>query len=476
MASVGRKIAFNSLVQIVGKAVAVAIGLITVKLLTNNLGVAGFGEYTTILNFLMMFGIVADLGLYVVLTTEIAHEDEQRTLKAISNIFTLRLVSAILIVIGLGSLVALVTPYSWEVKSLIVLGSFGMVFMSLAQVLVGIFQKNLRTDRIVIAETLARLFLMVSVVTLSLTDNFRLIWIILAFVGSNILQFSYVLFYARKYFVIKLTFDWPYWKYLLKAAFPLFVVITFNLIYYKIDTLMLSVLKTPEDVGLYGVAYKILELLAVFPGMFVGLLLPIFAKYYVADKKIFQDVFGKGFMILATLAVPLVVGGLLMSEKIILLISGPDYSVATPALRLLFVGIGFIFFSNLFSNVLIGAGLQGKIMFISITGAIFNVLLNLYLIPRFSYVGAAFATSMTEGLVLMLYMWQVYKYIQFLPKVSWQFMKVVFTSALMGVVLYYTAGLNIFLQALLGAITFGVVLYFSTGFANLKKEYVISVN
>jgi O-antigen/teichoic acid export membrane protein len=47
--SVGKKIALNSLAQIFGKAISVAIGLVTLKILTNYLEVSAFGNYTLII-------------------------------------------------------------------------------------------------------------------------------------------------------------------------------------------------------------------------------------------------------------------------------------------------------------------------------------------------------------------------------------------------------------------------------------------
>ncbi|MBI4812347.1 oligosaccharide flippase family protein [Candidatus Falkowbacteria bacterium] len=57
------RIAYNTIIQIAGKIISTALGLIAVAIMTRHLGTLGFGQYTTIITFLSFFGIIADLGL-----------------------------------------------------------------------------------------------------------------------------------------------------------------------------------------------------------------------------------------------------------------------------------------------------------------------------------------------------------------------------------------------------------------------------
>src|SRR3989344_4741679 len=81
-----KKIFYNTLLQSVGKAISVAIGLITIAFLTRFLGDEGFGEYTTVISFMGFFGILADLGLYLVTTKEISKEGADEA-KILGNVF-----------------------------------------------------------------------------------------------------------------------------------------------------------------------------------------------------------------------------------------------------------------------------------------------------------------------------------------------------------------------------------------------------
>jgi O-antigen/teichoic acid export membrane protein len=473
--SVSKKLAMNSVVQIGGKILSMVIGLVTIKILTVQLGVSGFGGYTTILNFLLIFGILADLGLYIVLTQEIATDDKEKNNHDVSNIFTLRAVSAISSIVIIGSLIGLLTNYDPEIKRLIALGGFGMVFMSMAQVFVGVFQTHLRTDYIVVGEVISRLTLMLGVITLSTLGYFSLANVIYIFVFSNFLQFAYTWFGVKKYYQVKPDFDLGYWKYLLGQSLPLFIVIAFNLVYYKIDTLMLSLLQSQEAVGYYGVSYKILEILAVFPGMLVGLLLPIFTKNH-KDPEAFRKLTGKSMLFIMSLAIPVFVGGLLMADEGILIVSDDSFNASIFPLRILFGGIFCIFISNLLSHILIGAKLQKKIMFISISGAAINVILNAIMIPLYSFTGAAITTTITETLVMMMYIIQVKRHIGYIPRPSTFIWKVIAATLAMGGVLWLVDDLNTLLQLGAALGTFVGVLLLTSSIDEIQQEYKIDVD
>ncbi len=468
-----KKLALNSIIQIIGKVLMTIIGLVSIKILTFYLGKDSFGEYNIITNYLIFWTIVAELGLNVFLTTEISTVSEKQATKNISNIFTLRVTIAFL-VLFLSSIVVWFFNYSNEVKLLIPIGAIGAFGFSVSQVLVGVFQKHLRTDKLIIGDLIARATLMIGMILLVLFSNISLFNIVLVYTLSGLLNLAFVYFSARKYYKIKLAFDYTYWKYLIVEAIPLFIIVAFNLIYYRLDGIMLSIMKTPADVGLYGIAYKVLEIIITFPGMFIGLLLPIFAKYYFKDKKRFDEIFQKSFNLMLSLAIPITVAGILLSEKIILLMSDSSYLEASNALKYLFVAIGCIFIGNLLGNVLIVSKHQKVSMYISIFGAFLNIGLNLYLIPEYSFVGAAIATAITEFFVLIAYLFIAYKYGSIVPKISKNIVWVGVASIFMGLAIYNSNDLNIFIQSLLGIFIF-VIIMSILGIKNLKSLYKIDI-
>lgn len=473
--TLNKKLALNSIIQILGKFVMIGIGFVSIRILTTFLGVDGFGAYVTITNYLIIASVLAEFGFNTLLATEIAGKDEKQISHIVNNLFTFRLVMAVLVIGIIASASVWAIPaYSREIKILVALGSIGAIGASVSNVLIGVFQTKLRTDKITIGDFLARITLMIGVLALAFLGEVDLFWVMVWYSLAGMVQAIFMITATYKYYPIRLNIDWDYWKQIFKKALPLFVIITFNLIYYRIDTVMLSVMKDQTAVGLYGASYKILEILIALPGMFMGLLLPLFTKYYLQDKTRFQHIFQQAFNILVTVAIPLGVAGILLSSKILDLIAGQEFMPATNTLQVLFIGIGFIFLGNLMGHILISAQLQSKSMYIAIIGAVFNVGLNLYLIPRYSYLGAATATAITEGLVLLSYIYLVRKHIQYFPKFQFIHLITILATILMGVSLYFSADFNIFIQTIIAIIVFGIVLL-PLGINRLKQYYAINI-
>src|SRR6056297_1070763 len=115
------KVAYNTLIQIVSKFTATALGLVVVGILTRYLGQSGFGKYTTIMAFLSLFGIIADLGLTLV-TAQMVSEPGADQQKILNNLFSIRFFSALLL-LGVAPLVVLLFTYEANVKLGVLIGA-----------------------------------------------------------------------------------------------------------------------------------------------------------------------------------------------------------------------------------------------------------------------------------------------------------------------------------------------------------------
>ena len=126
------RVAYNAMVQIVGKGVSTFLGLLAVAMMTRYLGSAGFGQYTTIITFVSIFAIVADLGLTLV-ASQLINRPQADIKYLLGNLFGFRLVSA-LVIIGLAPLVVWLFPYGREIKIGVSVISFSYLFFSFNQV------------------------------------------------------------------------------------------------------------------------------------------------------------------------------------------------------------------------------------------------------------------------------------------------------------------------------------------------------
>src|SRR3989344_1477750 len=245
--SLTKSIAQNTFWQILGKIIGTFLGVITIGLLTRYLGQEGFGYYTTALAFMQFFGVLVDMGLYLVLLKEISANPEKEN-HIFNNILTLRIFSAVLF-LGGGALLIFTFPYPDIVKWSAVIVSVSFLFMSLVQILTAVFQKYLKMGLVALAEVVGRLGFLI-VILLFIFYQGNLPALMLGNVANTFIYLVILWFLIKKYVKIQWSFDFGYWKLVIKKTWPIALGIAFNLVYFRADTIILSLYKPAADVGL----------------------------------------------------------------------------------------------------------------------------------------------------------------------------------------------------------------------------------
>jgi O-antigen/teichoic acid export membrane protein len=410
------KVVWNSLVQVVSKLLSTLFGLLAIALAARYLGASGFGRYSTVVAFASIFAIIADLGLTLV-TSQIINKEGADETKILSNLFAFRLVSAVLIMLP-APFLALLMPYGVEVKQVIWLACFAFFLTALNQIFVGLFQKHLRTDKIAVAEVLSRL-LMAILMYLTVRGDWGLSGVLWATAGANLLSFLLHWSLSRVYAPITWRFDKEIWVQIMAKSWPLLTTIILNLIYLKADIIILSLLKTEQEVGLYGAAYKIVDVLVSLPFMFAGILLPILVSHWSKGRKTdYQKVWQKFFDYSAMIVLPLVAGGIVLAEPIMRLVAGADFAGAGSVLRILMLAVGAVFMSCFYSHTMVSWEKQKRLIIYYLLTAVTALPLYLILINRYSYYGAAWATVYSEMAILAGSAWAVWREEHLRPR--WQ--------------------------------------------------------
>ena len=450
-----RKIAYNTIISAGARIIGLTLSLIIIGFITRYLGQDGFGYYSTILAFLFFFTVLADLGLYSICLCEISrpHADEE---KIASNAFTLRFFAGLFIFI-LSPLVVYLFPYPIEVKFGVLIGAVGFWLMSNQQVLVGVFQKKLRMDKIAIGELIGRL-VQLGLVIFFIKQDLGFLFIISALVCGSLINFILVFFFSQKYIRISFAFDFNFWRSLLKESLPLALAIIFTMVYFKIDTIMLSLMKPVADVGIYNLAYKVLESLLFFPAMFVGLIMPLMSEYAFSAREKFEQITQKTLDILLIFIIPMIVGIIFISKEVVVLIAGQDFILSAGVLNILIIAAGIIFLGVLFSNMIISLKKQKNLVYIYGIGVIINLIANFIFIPKYSYYGAAWTTLLTELVVTILMLVALSKILDKLPSFKSVF-KYLLGGLMMVMIFYFLSNWPLIILIILSTLVYFGFLY-----------------
>ncbi|OGY41445.1 MAG: hypothetical protein A2Y82_00830 [Candidatus Buchananbacteria bacterium RBG_13_36_9] len=467
--SLTRKIAHNTLIQFSGKIIGTIFGVLTVAIMTRYLGANGFGQYSTITAYLQFFGILVDMGLSLIIIRLIA-DPEFGEQKIINNLFSLRFFSA-LIFLGLAPLIVIFFPYDNLVKIGVAVTTLSFFAASLNQILISLFQKELKMDKVTIAEISGRLVLFILVFIFAALDK-GLLWIMAAVVLGSVINFLLNYLFALKFIKIKFAFDWPVWKKIIKFTWPIAISIAFNLVYFKADTIILSLYRSQAEVGIYSAPYRFLEILTNFVYLFMGLIFPILTISW-AQKNLdkFKSIVQKTFDLLVIMSVPMVFGTLFVAKDLIVLIAGSGFEESAIVLKIIIFATAIIFINSLFGYLTVVLDKQKAIVPAYILVAIVALTGYFLTIPLYGYYGAAIFTIISEALILIFNYYLVVKTAKFSPS-KLIFLKTIAASLVMSVILYFLQGQNVILQLILASLTYTIALYFFKGFS---KELILEI-
>jgi O-antigen/teichoic acid export membrane protein len=445
--AIARKIAYNVVFNVITKILSTILALVSIGFITRYLGTKGFGDYSTVLAFFSFFGSLADLGLYAITAREISRENADEK-KILGNAFSLRLLSSLVVFI-LSPVIIYFLPYSIEVKAGIIVAAASFVFSSTYMVLNGVFQKNLAMDRVATVEITGKI-IQVLLVVLAVYQNLGFTVIIASMLVASIFNFVLVSIMVNKYIPLKPQLDIDYCKKFLRQSAPLGFSAIVIFIYFKIDTILLSILKTNTEVGIYNAAYKVIENISFFPAMIIGLVFPILSRNIFSNKDEFERIANETMKVFLILVVPMIIGTLFLAPGIIHIIGGSAFLESINTLRILIFALAFIFFGGFFNNILIAANQQKRMLYAFAGCAIFNVSANLIFIPIYSYTASAIISSLTEMLVMIAGIFLTIKYVSYFPTIK-KIERIMFSGLAMGIFLYFFSFISFLPLAFFGA-------------------------
>lgn len=464
-----RAVAFNTIIQIIGKVIVTAVSLVTIGALTRYLGVSGYGEYTTIFAYVSFWAVLADFGFFWVLVREISKPGSDQT-KIFNNVLTLKIIFGLVVFLLCASISFFIPQYSWTLKLGIAIVSASWFWMSLNQTYVGFFQSRLEMYKAVISEVVGRVIILAGVLVL-VHQNLGLQGILLVYIIGNFVNFLISFLFGNSTVKFSPRFDILLWKMILKESLPLALITFIGIIHFRIDTVILSLLKGSIDVGIYGVPFKILEIVILLPSMFIGNVFPILTRYYHSQDQRLQSAIQKSFDFLILLGLPVISGLIVLSEPIIRLIAGSEYLstftisswgidfTAPRILEILSISVGFTFLLTVFSNLLTVIEKQQKQVIPMVVITVINIIANLLIIPHYSYLGSAIINVFTQLAMLIWWSRLTRRYLKF--SLNYQIIpKVVLATLMMIISLIIFRNINVLIATVIGMIVYGLSAYF----------------
>ncbi|MBS3074616.1 oligosaccharide flippase family protein [Candidatus Pacearchaeota archaeon] len=203
---------------------------------------------------------------------------------------------------------------------------------------------------------------------------------------------------------------------LFSYSWPFIFVGVISNIFYWTDSLVLGYFKSAFDVGIYNVAIPLASLLGIAPELFMQLFFPMISfeysrKNFPLIREISKQI-GKWIFIIN---LPLFYLTAFFPEVLINVLFGSEYLPAVNVLRMLSLG-ALIGTSFTISNSLLSMAGKSKLILLNFSIiAVFNLVLNILLAPKYGMNGTAFSTLLSFFLLTLIVTMQARKYTGILP-------------------------------------------------------------
>lgn len=467
-----RNIAHNTAYQLTGKVLSTLLGVLALGMMTRYLGTEKFGWYITTISFLQFIGILIDFGLIPV-TAQMMSEPEHNKTKLFQNLLGFRFVTAI-IFLGIAPFIALLFPYPPEVKIAIAISTISFLAVSMNQIFVGFYQTKMKMHIQAIGENIGRIIMIVGLWLLfrQQASFLPIMWMVIL---NSVVYMIFMWSMATKYDRPKLAFDWQIWKKIMIKMWPIAISIIFNVVYLKGDTLLLSIFRSQTEVGLYGAAYRVIDILSQMAMMIMGIMLPLLAYHWSRNlKKEFKKYYQQSFDVIMLLALPMTLGIIMTAKQIMEIVGGKEFISSGRPLQILAIAVFGVYLGAIFGHTIVGINRQKQTIWIYLSSALITLIGYLIFIPKFGMYGAAWMTVFSEVYVGLMLFLAVKHYTQ--EKLALKtFIKIIFSTLAMTLVLFYTKNHHLLIQIVSAIIIYTTMILITKAISRETIKEIFSI-
>ncbi len=395
--SVSGLLAWNFVLQAGTQGVALVTGVVTALVLARHLGVDGFGGFNYLFAFIYFFLALNDLGVNTVVVREIS-KTPARAAEVIGGMLSFRLLlGTVMLVLAWATIAWMRFPagLAWP------LAVFSLVVpLNALRLPATIFQSELQFEYGAVVEIGSRIANLAMVLAVVWAGG-RLLGVASVLAAGELVGIVLTWWLAGRLVRPVWHVDTRLWATVLKSSLPIGLAGVLVAAVNRVDFLMLERMANLDQVGLYGAAYKVTNLLERVPQMMMVAFYPLMARASTAGVGSLRRLYRRSALGLGALALPIALAVTWAGPTLLRLMFGADFVAAYSGLRVLIWSTACIFTAISAGFALVTIGWERASLAIWAVATVVNVTLNLLWIPRFGFVGAAWATVWAYVVVLV---------------------------------------------------------------------------
>lgn len=392
---IASRVAKNTVAQLVATASTIVSKLLITIIVARVYGPEQVGNLAFVLTFTMLFTFLSSAGLSWAMIRESAtrrhqihrYADNGLALVAMASLATIPLMVGIVALMG----------YSVTLRLAVGLAGLALAFDSMAQLLNGLFGGLERMElgaAIILVQELSFLIIGAAVVLLRLP----FIWLFTIYVPSKLAGLvTGLLIYHRLFQRLpRPRLEHPFAGQLLRTALPYAANMALGPVYVRIDVVLLSLLQGNVAVGLYEAATNIFYRFNILARTLNTALLPPMARESEHQTESLRRYINAAVKLQAVVGIPITVFCIILANRLMQLIYGQNFAASGLVFGMLATITTLRFLDHTLATVLTAIGKQSQRSLAVASAAVFNISVNLVLIPRYGLNGAALTTILTE--------------------------------------------------------------------------------
>jgi O-antigen/teichoic acid export membrane protein len=379
-----------------GRIFMLGISFLVNAYIARYLGPANYGLLNYTISFVGLFGFIASFGIDNIVNREIIKNHDLKS-KIIGTSFYLKLIGGILAIIAIY-----VTSYFTTTDGILLglIWMFSLTYIFQAFNIVDIYFQSQVLSKYSIMITIIGTIISTALKIYLITSNSGIIWLTAIYtLETAITAIGFILIFIYKGHKLK---EWIFDKkiaiMILKDSWPLMLSSIAIGIYMKIDQVMIKNMIGNQNAGLYAIAVKLSEVWYFLPSIICISIFPAIVNAKKVSVELYEKRLKKLYFLMFWLSFLIALFASIFAYPIIYWLFGIQYLGAITALRIyiwagISVSLGIAIGQYLLTENYTKIPLIGNFL-----GAILNVILNLFLIPKYGIAGAAFATLISYSL------------------------------------------------------------------------------
>ncbi|WP_407687311.1 oligosaccharide flippase family protein [Mycobacterium sp. HUMS_1102779] len=390
-------------IQLIGRAMGMLASVVSVAMTARYLGPGRYGQLAIAVLFIAMWTSLADLGTATVIVRRVAsgRGDLERLVRVNSAMALVYCVPLAALAAGSGLLVY----RDADVRVMLVVLSGGLLLQTMTTRFEPVFLATVRFTAVAISDLVGRLgtLAMVAYLVVARSD---VIWFAVAQLIPPTVALLIQGSAAMRHISVRPVFAPREAADLLLESLPLIGFLVVGFLYCRADGVILSLLSTHSEVGVYGLAFTIAFNTVVVSLVFLKSTLSTATGLFSRDVAAFAGFLRRSVELMCFVAAPVAVVGVLLAGPLIGFFGDKAFvERGTPTLALLFVAAALRIVGGTLGQGLVAAHFQHVLFWLTVATLALNVSLNLALAGRYGAVGPGVALVCTELFNMVVSSW-----------------------------------------------------------------------